>query len=137
VFKLETCLLRKLIKDWSSIISLSVPWTSLSKSAIVGYSFTALRWCLEGVEGVLRSFLWWDEANLRCSDSLEVGPLFLRGVADAADLALLLVLTPTTLSLGLGGKILMPAGTLTIASCLADGPLRRKGCGGAVRTGWA
>ena len=46
-----------------------------------------------------------------------------------------LVLTPTTLSLGLGGRILVPAGTLMVVSFLADGPLRSRGCGGVVRTG--
>jgi len=35
---------------------------------------------------VLRGLLWWDEANLRCSDPLEVWSLLLRGAADAGDL---------------------------------------------------
>ena len=46
-----------------------------------------------------------------------------------------LVLTPTTLSLGLGGRILVPVGTLMVVIVLDDDPLRSRGCGGAVRTG--
>ena len=46
-----------------------------------------------------------------------------------------LVLTPTTLSLGLGGRILVPVATLMVVFVLDDDPLRSRGCGGAVRTG--
>ena len=101
------------------------------------YSLAALRRCLEGVEGVLRGFLQRDEANFRCSDPFEVGPLLLRGVADTVDLAALVGLDAYDPLIGSRCRILVPVGTLTMASCLADGPLRSRACGGAVRIDWA
>jgi hypothetical protein len=51
------------------------------------YGPAALRWCLKRIESVLRSFLWWDESNFCYPNSFEAGPLLLRSVVDAADLA--------------------------------------------------
>ena len=80
---------------------------------------------------MLRGCLWRDATDFGCSDPLKVRPLFLRSVADAADLA-----APVSLdSNDLAGRILVPVGTLMVVSFLADGPLRSRGCRGAVRTG--
>ena len=45
-----------------------------------------LRRCLESIESVLWGCLWRDETDFGFSNPLKVRPLFLRSVANAADL---------------------------------------------------
>ena len=73
--------------------------------------------------------------NFGCSNPLEVRPLLLRSVADAADLAALVGLDSNDPLIGSRWKDSCAGGTLMVVFVLDDDPLRSRGCGGAVRTG--